>query len=892
MTPPAPLISLDGVSFSYAQATETALSEVSLAVYPGEHVCIVGGNGSGKSTLVQILSVLLKPTAGRALIGGIDPVREPARTLEARRMVAAVFQDPDDQLVTSVVADDVAFGPENLGLPRGEITARVRNALEQLGIAHLAGRDPATLSGGQRQCVAIAGALAMQPQVLVLDEPCAMLDRAGSDLVMRAIEHLNAHGIAVVHVTHTIVHALRADRVIALHAGRIAWEGMPDALAGDADTLRELGIELPFALDLSCRLRERGLAVPPCSSDDTLADALARMLSDGTSQQATAVTEREAHSEHSAPSLVFDHVSFRYRVGTRPASGTASCAVHDVSFALAPGTVTALIGHTGAGKSTVAALACALKIPDTGHVIANGADTAERAARTAVRSTVGYVGQFPERQLFAATVADDIAFGPRNLGFAEHDIEELALRALARSGAHDPARLLDRSPHQLSGGERRTVALAGVLAMDQQILVLDEPGAGLDARAHERFRTLVRELRAEGRTILLITHDMDDAAELADAIAVLDAGQLVALGTPDEVFGNPHITDGADGGLALGMPRTRSFASRLAAYGVGVPVRAYTRDELARELAQLTTANGRLDATARCERPILAWQTVPADPARPDEPDTAAPARGPLANRGRVIGARSPIHLLDPRVKVGGVLVFMASCLAAQGVAALVLAATAVVGLCLIARIPPVALIRQLRPLLLVLAISALVNLLTIDGGELLASWGPIAIHADGADAAVLYSVRFLLMFVAGTLLVLTTTPIAIADGLRSLLSPLSRFDIQTGEAAMAISIALRFVPILARDARDIADAQTARGAGLSGRGPLAFVRACIPMATPLFTSALRHAEHLGRAMDARCYTGDEHRTSWHRLRLEGRDRAAIAISLVYLAALTVLSLM
>lgn len=258
---------------------------------------------------------------------------------------------------------------------------------------------------------------------------------------------------------------------------------------------------------------------------------------------------------------------------------------------------------------------------------------------------------------------------------------------------------------------------------------------------------------------------------------------------------------------------------------------------------------------------------------------------------GSYYAAVSPIHALDPRVKIAITLLYMVSCLIARGAPALALATLLALATCTLARIPLGRFARQLRPLAAVLVVTSLVNLLFADVGDVVAAWGPFAIRTAGIEAAVLYTVRFLLMFAMGSLLMLTTTPTAIADGLRGLLAPLERFGVPVGEAAMVVSIALRFVPTLARDARAITTAQTARGADLAGRGPIAYVRACIPLATPLFTGAMRHAENLGRAMDARGYTGSAERTCWHEPRLDSRrDGAAIAVAAICLVAILALS--
>ena len=256
------LISLDNVRFSYPDAAAEALAGVSLSIHAGEHVCILGGNGSGKSTLAQMLNALLVPSAGTVRVLGLDSAAsEDAPAI--RRQVAMVFQHPEDQMVTSIAADDVAFGPENLGVSAPQIAARVDNALEAVGMARLAHADPADLSGGQKQRIAIAGALAMEPRILVLDEPCAMLDAEGHRAIQGIIHSLARRGITIVHITHFMDDALKADRVIVMERGRVALEGTPEQVFQQQETAQQLGLELPFRLQLAGRLRAAGRDVPP-----------------------------------------------------------------------------------------------------------------------------------------------------------------------------------------------------------------------------------------------------------------------------------------------------------------------------------------------------------------------------------------------------------------------------------------------------------------------------------------------------------------------------------------------------------------------------------------------------------------------------------------------------
>lgn len=522
------VIQLTHVHLAYPGSQTEALADVSCSIPAGQHVCILGGNGSGKSTLLQLVNVLALPTSGAVHVAGID-TREPGRALEIRSRTASVFQHPEDQMVTSIVADDVAFGPENLRIAQPEIASRVDAALAAVGMKDRARSDPSDLSGGQVQRVAIAGALAMEPGILLLDEPCAMLDVEGRESVRTIIRNLRARGMTILHVTHFMEDAQEADRAIVLKRGRVAFDGTPSALFSQPDLVNELGLEMPGSRsetgaqgnDVATDVAAPGIAIPDAPVD---------------------------------PSLVFEHVSFSYERAANPRKrtrrralfgrrGTVDAprseragkatvqkhplAVEDLSFEARPGTITALIGHTGSGKSTTAELACALKLPTAGAVRVGGIDTADLARRRELRGLVGYVAQLPERQLFAETVFDDVAFGPRNLGLAPREVEARVHEALRSVNLAPTDALLTSSPFALSGGQQRSVALAGVLAMKQPILVLDEPMAGLDPAGRAHVRALLKQLRRQGTTLLMVTHSMEDVAELADQVIALDGGRRV-----------------------------------------------------------------------------------------------------------------------------------------------------------------------------------------------------------------------------------------------------------------------------------------------------------------------------------------------------------------------------
>lgn len=600
-------IDFDEVRFAYPNSSEEAIRGVTLRIPRGERACILGGNGSGKSTLARLMNALLVPTGGQARTLGLDIDGDPEQALEIRRRAAMVFQYPDDQMVTSIVADDVAFGPENLGVPSDEIARRVDSALEAVGMTEFAQADPADLSGGQRQRVAIAGALAMEPEVLILDEPAAMLDAHGRQAIQHVLHGLSERGITIVHITHFMDDALDADRAIVLGEGTVVLDGTPAEVFAQRAAIRALGLELPFAL----RLEDAVAGTAPDADEAAFAPGVNSTSHSGRKRQVFSqpspiigrvLPEFPEHSgrqpakERSA--IAFEHVSFSYadtehphrrtgllaRLGVHPRRRMPRAAdtLRGVSFTVPMGSLTALIGSTGSGKSTTAELACALKLPNTGTVRIDGIDSADGTRRDDLRARVGYVAQLPERQLFAETVFDDIAFGPRNLGLSAEEIERRVSDALDAVGLSHAPNLLERSPFALSGGQRRAVAIAGVLAMQPAVLVLDEPMAGLDPQARRRMRALMLALKEAGTTLFVITHDMDDVAELADHVVALDHGVVVAEGTPRTVFG-------IDEALLPGVPSALAAARRLRAQGVPIEGDPLTIDELAQEVRHVST---------------------------------------------------------------------------------------------------------------------------------------------------------------------------------------------------------------------------------------------------------------------------------------------------------------
>lgn len=553
------VVRLSRVTLRYGD--DCALNDVTLEVPRGQRVCVLGANGSGKSTLASVICGLLAPDEGdvelvgeRVCEGGAPDL---AAYRRARRGLGLVFQNPDDQIVTSVVADDVAFGPENLGLPRDEIRRRVDRELARVALTDYARADPSRMSGGQRQRVCIAGALAMEPQVLVLDEPSSLLDVRGREAIMRVMGRLTAAGATLVHVTHFMDEALAADRVIVMRAGRIVLDGAPREVFCDANTelIDELGLELPFDLRL---LRAR------------------RALTGGAAANRAQQALLSKNSALREPFCRVSGISYSYT--------PRHAALDDVSFQVLEGETCAVVGQTGSGKSTLLRLLCGLEAPDEGSVEVAGATTATKRGRRDVRRAVGYVMQRPERQLFAQTVESDVAFGPRNMGLPADEVAHRVDHALDLVGL---AAKKDLSPFELSGGQKRLAAIAGVLAMQPKLLVLDEPTAGLDPRGRAGLRRLLAELRAHGVTIVQVTHSMEDAAR-ADRVVVLDESRVIADGAPAEVFSPENAA--RLHACGLGIPRPLAYARELEKGGAPALGDPLTIEELAAALGPLADA--------------------------------------------------------------------------------------------------------------------------------------------------------------------------------------------------------------------------------------------------------------------------------------------------------------
>ncbi len=576
-------------------ATEEILKGVDITIKKGEFIALLGRNGSGKTTFSKQLNAILRPSEGTVTVDEMG-TRDVEKLYEIRQRVGMVFQNPDNQMVAANVEEEVAFGPENLGMESDIIVARVKQALEQVRMWKRRKTAPNHLSGGQKQRIAIAGILAMHPDYIVLDEPTAMLDPKGRKEVMEALQRLNQEQeMTVILITHDMEEAALASRVILLADGQMRFDGRPEKFFGADALLAEMGMEAP----LSYRVRKLidsdvfEKKIGDARVEEATIDKREKVAEyDKTGREWEASSElvdkkknkkAEAETDEKNQDLLsLQHVSYIYSPGT----AYEKVALDDVNLSLGKGEIVGLAGHTGSGKSTMIQLLNGLLKPTGGTVTFEGKDIhAKGYSGNYLRSKVGMVFQYPEHQMICDTVWEDVAFGPSKQGLTGEACETRVEEALRFVDL--PEKYYQASPLQLSGGQKRRVAIAGVLAMHPEYIILDEPAAGLDAAGkREIFDRIRRMSREQGIGVLLVSHSMEDLAEYADRIIVLDDGKKILDDRPAQIFAKRETL--ADCGLDV--PETVKLADKLRANGYQIPQNVIREKELLDYLGNCTNS--------------------------------------------------------------------------------------------------------------------------------------------------------------------------------------------------------------------------------------------------------------------------------------------------------------
>jgi energy-coupling factor transport system ATP-binding protein len=533
VTPGLHAVWVDGVTFTYHGADRPALRAVSLVQNAGEMIGVMGASGAGKSTLAKCLNRIVPEFEDGEFSGTITIAGEPLnhlRVCDLAPKVGMVFQDFESQLFSTNVAHEVAFAMEQVGMDRAEMDRRIMPALEAVGLRGFEHRDPMSLSGGEKQRLAIASVLALRPSLIVLDEPTTDLDPEGRAEVFALIARLRAQGLSLIVIEHESEELRAADRIIVLREGEIAANGPPFQVFARTELLTACGVRPP---GLGHALELLGIDAQPKSVEQAY-DAIVRAYPRVVGTVYENIAKSRVHEEPAptaTPDAIASHafigienVSFSYVGGPR--------VLDSIDLKVEPGEFVAIVGQNGSGKTTLAKQIVGLLQPAAGRVTIDGKDRAQmRPAETA--REVAYVFQNPDHQIFAATVEEEVAFGPRNFGLPDDEIRRRCDEALEAVGLQNERQ---SDPFLLSKGERQRLAVASVLVLRPRMLILDEPTTGLDHREQLRMMALVRDLNRAGIAIVIITHTPWLVAEYARRVVLLRKGARIFDGGVREFF--------------------------------------------------------------------------------------------------------------------------------------------------------------------------------------------------------------------------------------------------------------------------------------------------------------------------------------------------------------------
>ena len=739
-------VSLQKVRFSYDGGKTWILDGIDLEIAYGQRIAIIGKNGSGKSTLAKIIAGLSSPDSGIVTLCGIKVFEannvDSKAYQKARESIGALFQSPEDQIVTTVVEDDVAFGLENLCASKEFMKQNISNALRAVNMENHRFSDPSNMSGGQQQRVAIASSIATKSKLLVLDEPTSMLDSCAKEDVNKLFNKLQTSGTTIVQVTHKISECKNADRILMLENGK----------------LRDVSL-----LELDEFFTEKSPAVIGSKS-------------------------MTKNVENSNTAIEISNLNVSYTNSQTPI-------IRDYSLSVKSGEIVAIMGKNGCGKSTLAKAICALIKYDSGSICVNGIKISEKTSKSQmreIRKNIGYVMQLPEQQLFAQTVFEDVAYGPKNFGLEGRELHSRVLNALKSLHIEH---LAQKSPFELSGGQQRLAAIAGVLACNPKILVLDEPTAGLDFEYAKIVLKILSDLHNKGVTIIVITHDLNEAKSLVARIVTLDSRKKKEI-------------------------------------------QEHAQDEKLENASENVNEKKNKDKN------------------------------------------KSLLSLFNTRIILISCLILMFSAFSITNFYQLGILALSTLALIFLARISPIKLLLSLHMFIAIFVFSGMFNLLVVHSGKGLFRIGPLLITDDGIKFAILFASRFSLVILIGSIIVLTISQTRLTEACASIISPLKSVGLPSQEIALIMSLALRFLPTLSKEAESVALAQIARGGNIKDGSIKKRLRAITSLIVPGFASVIRHANTLGLALDSRCYVPGAKRTHLHTEKMRLKDFALLIITL------------
>jgi len=551
-------ISVEGLTYTYPDVVEPALNGVNLQVKSGEFILLTGPSGCGKTTFCRCLNGLVPhfyngKLEGTVTVDGLVTRDHP--TYELAKHVGLIFQNPDNQIFSLTVEKDIAFGLENLGVARDKMVKEIDWAVDRVGISPLRDRGTHELSGGQKQRLTIASVLAMHPGIIVMDEPTAYLDPVGAERIFNILHILNKEqGITVILIEHRMDLAVKyCNRIIVFDKGRVVNDGTPRAIF-TADETRLIGVGIPRMVELGRRLRQNDLNIDiPLDSNEAFQSIATCLDEPQPAKTKAAFTDLDnvvGEYNHS-PLIQLRDITYTYYTGVEALKG--------INLDISRGEYVAIMGENGAGKTTMVKHFNGLLRPRSGSIIVDGQDIAKQSVAAMARK-VGLVFQNPDDQLFAEDVEEEISFALRNFGYRDEVIKERVNWAL---NLLDIERYKKSSPFTLSGGERNRVALASVLAWDPDVLILDEPTVGQDYGQKERLKHFLLQLRTQGKTVVIVTHDVEFVAESQPRIILMAQGKIVADGAAKSIMTDAKNLETC----SVAPPEVTKLFSMLSKYG-------------------------------------------------------------------------------------------------------------------------------------------------------------------------------------------------------------------------------------------------------------------------------------------------------------------------------------
>ena len=758
----------------------------------------------------------------------------------ARRQIGFVMQNPQDQIIASVAQDDTAFGPENLGVCPEQITQRVEESLRETGMTAYRYSDPEFLSGGQQQRIAIAGSLAMRPKILILDEPTAMADEESRRQILQTLKNANESGTTIIHITHLLNELEFSSRTAIMHNGKIAQICSPEKTAealkklqsdddSNADSGFEPNIKTNTESNIEKILKNEYTAVRIASGSDNAGSDNAGSDTEKSNKSKT-TAEKTAASKSSDGSeiavkingLTFSDSDFSNTIfsaaslASPPAPPSISSAVsssadsspasslsspspsnansdsdsaanlarnilNNVSLEIKTGECVEITGQNGSGKSTLASLISCRETAKTGKILVNGLDLSNKKQRKAARAHIGYVMQFPEKQLFASTVLQDVMFGPVNFGLSQEKARERAMHILSIFNAADLAEL---SPTDLSGGQKRLVAIAGILACSPNILILDEPTSSLDRKSAKMLINALSVLKKLGITLVIISHQPKEFETLNPRI--IDMSEISTPENSIQSENHAHENHACENYAWEKIADSDGFSHH------SLTQHIQTRSKQPHRAKTLSNA--------KTLRNVKTQQNAKTQP----------------QNKRSRFAFRSLLSKIEPSVLLVSLAALIISTFFAQSIAQITLESALITVLFAAGGVKLRNYARFMRFPLIFVFFVAIVNLFIVRSGEIVLQTRFFQITNDGVSAAGFYALRITLILSACFAISSVLTISQIIRACEKLFSPLERTGLKVREISLIMSLAVRFAPITVKETSAVIFAQTARGANFS----------------------------------------------------------------------------